>query len=203
MIASGFVETRRTHRLVSAKGIPIDIVPFGDLASDAGDIRWPEEDVEMSILGFEEARTHAEVVRIFEEPALDIPVASPVGLLLLKLVAWGDRDRDLRVKDALDIRHLLENYSRLPHELTGIWDDLQKLEQFDGDIELVAASLLGGAIQRIASTATLTRLAQLLGDRHAALVLDMDSVRATSPSRSASLLSAFETGFLEGQGRSL
>ena len=59
LIDCGFTESRSAHRLVSPIGVPIDIVPFGDLASDAGVIRWPDDpDVEMSVLGFEEARAH-------------------------------------------------------------------------------------------------------------------------------------------------
>ncbi len=50
----------------------------------------------MKVLGFQEACDNAEWVRIQENPELDVPVATPAGMSLLKIIAWTDRAGDLR-----------------------------------------------------------------------------------------------------------
>lgn len=148
LCSQGFEHDRnQKQRMRSAEGILVDIVPFGDIANDHGNIAWPPDRTpEMNILGFQEAWTHADIVRMHEEPLLEIPVVSPIGFVFLKLIAWRDRQRQLREKDAVDIGHVLTNYVNFPSEVTGLWDLqdlLELLAQFDESADLVAAAVLG------------------------------------------------------------
>ncbi|MCU7854288.1 MAG: nucleotidyl transferase AbiEii/AbiGii toxin family protein, partial [Candidatus Thiodiazotropha sp. (ex Lucinoma borealis)] len=94
LLQTGFLETRTSHRLNLAKGGWIDLVPFGPISDDGKAVAWPPKgDVVMNILGFSEAYEHALDVRINDSPVTDIPVISPVGLAMLKLVSWTERER--------------------------------------------------------------------------------------------------------------
>lgn len=67
----------------------IDIVPFGGITQNNNEIAWPpEQDVVMNVMGFTEAFENALTVRISEVPNLEIKVASPAGMLILKLISW-------------------------------------------------------------------------------------------------------------------
>ena len=112
LIEAGFTEDRLPHRLSSPSKMRVDIVPFGQIEDEDTKIAWPPSgESVMSVLGFDEACKSAELVRIREEPPLDIPVASIEGIVLLKLIAWTDRaEKTLRQKDAKDFCYLLKNY---------------------------------------------------------------------------------------------
>jgi len=63
-------------------------VPFGDIENENRNIDWPPNgDTSMSALGFSEACQKADQVIISQDPQMSIPVASPAGMTLLKLVA--------------------------------------------------------------------------------------------------------------------
>ncbi len=111
LIANGFAETQSPHRVVSPAGMPVDIVPFGGIADQNSNIQWPPSgDVEMDVAGFDDAHRSAIQVQIQQDPLIQIPVASPQALALLKIIAWDDRDQGLRPKDAKDLAYLLESY---------------------------------------------------------------------------------------------
>jgi len=88
---------------------------------------------------------------------LNIPVATPAGIALLKLLAWNARKHQSS-KDAEDFLYLLHYYidignqSRLENEHTDLFDD----------IETAPARLLGRDITTIASHSTLTMIARIL-----------------------------------------
>jgi len=114
LIEAGFTETRIQHRLLSPSRIPVDIVPFGHVQDDEANIKWPPNgDKVMNVLGFQEACDNAEIVRIQDELAIDIPVATPAGIALLKIIAWTDRKNN-RKKDAKDLFYLLNTYDQIP-----------------------------------------------------------------------------------------
>lgn len=201
LIEKGFEVGREVQRLISPTGRPVDLIPFGAIADDAGRIAWlSEHDNEMSVLGFSEARAHAEVVRIAHAPALDIPVVSLPGLILLKIIAWGDRPRDRRAKDAQDVRYVFDSYLKIPHEKTGIWNEDALLERFDHDIDLVVAAVLGRDTRFIASDPAAEVIEALLtGDCREAFTVDMDTGYRRSPSDSSRLVEAFFLGFRAGR----
>ena len=153
------------HRLQrnDSDGSPweIDIIPFGEIASAKKEISWPPNaDFVMSVVGFEEAHLHAIVVQISESPDTFISVASPAGIVLLKLIAWLERDRDKKPKDAEDINYIISSYSKIP-EISGALYEDGHMEALEWDESLASARKIAFDCAKIASQET----AQLLIDR--------------------------------------
>jgi predicted nucleotidyltransferase len=120
----------------------IDLVPFGGVESDGQLIRWPPDgDFVMNVAGFQEAYVNA--VQVLVNDTLMVRVVSPVGLLLLKLVAWEDRKISQPGKDATDIAYVLRQGPTLIGEenLYGEYFDTATATGFD--LELAAARALG------------------------------------------------------------
>jgi predicted nucleotidyltransferase len=194
---SGFKQTSHYQRLVSPRGVDIDLIPFGEFADEHGNITLPpDHDHRMSVLGFAEALANALPVRMSHDPLLDVPVVSLPGLILLKLIAWGDRARDRRGKDAQDFRYVIDSYLKIPADVSGIWDETDYLDRFDGDISLVAAAVLGRETRSIAGDTAFSVVESLLtGEQLDTFVLEMDARFAASPSESPGLVDAFKEGF--------
>ena len=96
------------QRLYFQDNYELDIVPFGKVANDDGNIYWPpEEDIAMSVKGFSEALKNYLTIRVDDE--FEIRVASLSGLFLLKLDAWADRNIETS-KDAEDMCYIISNY---------------------------------------------------------------------------------------------
>ena len=86
----------------------VDILPFGNVAKEDGNIYWPpDETIAMSVWGFSEMADA--IINIEIDGEFTIKVASLPGLFMLKLVAWKDRHLS-GSKDAYDIALLLSNY---------------------------------------------------------------------------------------------
>lgn len=147
---------RVSHRLYFGQtddGLPIDIVPFGDLSNELGDIALPpDEEFKMSVLGFSEAYQHA--LNIELDANLVVPTTSPEGLVLLKLISWIDRGIVKREKDATDLWFLIQNYQRLPWVQEPIYDT-PHMEKHGFDIEKASAELLANQIFDIAAKASI------------------------------------------------
>jgi predicted nucleotidyltransferase len=105
----GFAKSKeQKQRFIYKRIYVIDIVPFGDVAEDDGNIYWPpDKTIAMSVWGFPEMADSTISVEIDEE--FSIQIASLPGLLILKLVAWKDRHLS-GSKDAYDMALLLTNY---------------------------------------------------------------------------------------------
>lgn len=98
----------------SRSGISIDLIPFGGVSDNDEEIHWPpDDDTVMTVLGFREACAHAELVKLRSQPELIVPVASPEGFALLKLISWSERDATTRVKDAQDILYAIHHYLKV------------------------------------------------------------------------------------------
>ena len=159
-----FRETREAQRLIFSNDLPVDIVPFGDVASAGDLVVWspPNADVEMNILGFEEAFEHALLVRLSTTPLVDVKVASPAGWALLKIVSWHNRPFPDRQKDATDLALILRNYFHT-FALGDLYDNEEALiVAEDHDLERVGARLLGRDIQRLAKHRSLTTIIDIL-----------------------------------------
>jgi len=174
LMEQGFKETRQQHRLISPSDTAIDIVPFGALEDEQASIAWPPKgDITMSVLGFREACDNAEWVRIQVEPEIDIPVASPIGLVLLKIISWSDRAIDLRNKDAKDIAYLLSTYELIPEVKDTLFTETSILVAYKWDITLAAACLLGQRANKIANIKTQKRINALADEELINLSLDL------------------------------
>lgn len=206
LCANGFTTTKKQHRLLSPLGQDVDIVPFGDdLEDERAAIAWPPDgDVVMSVLGFQEACETADWVRVRDNPELDVPVAAPEGLALLKMIAWTDRPPELRKKDALDVAHLLSSYEVLPEVIDTLYDhETDVLAIYDWDLTLAAAHLLGRRADAIALAATRSQIVAFAAGQLQNLTLErlaeqMCEHISTQYERNMQLLQAFLEGFKDG-----
>ena len=152
LAASGYTKSDMPHRLISPDDVKVDLVPFGPIATADGEVVLPPDKThKMSIVGFQDACDSADQVTIHTNPEILVPVASPAGVALLKLVAWTDRAADAKRKDASDLAYLMENYERIPEIAAIIYDNTAVLESLDWDPALAGSLVLGKATKEIAS----------------------------------------------------
>lgn len=186
LIQLGFHEDKKLkYRLHFSdhEGIPweLDLLPFGEVSDDARDISWPPDgDFKMSTLGFPEALENAWLVKLKEDPECIVPVASPVTMILLKLVAWTEREPMVRTKDALDVAYIIRSYEKIPEVYAQLYD-LGFMEECDWDSELASASLLGEQLAAVARFETQEYLQEnLINNRRqsASFIADMQAESA-------------------------
>ncbi len=108
----------------------------------------------MSVLGFSEAHASGDIISLQTDPAIEVRVATPVGMALLKFIAWMDRHPDMRSKDAKGLLYILGNYSRVPEVLDVIYADAPLAEPYEWDVDLMSANLLGRRGRAIATSET-------------------------------------------------
>jgi predicted nucleotidyltransferase len=132
----------------------LDILPFGGLSNDQQDIAWPPEGhTIMSTLGFSEALENAWQVQILDEPEVIVSVANPAAMIVLKMIAWTERDPQLRRKDAQDIAYIIKSYSKIP-EVYELLHSGEYMEKCDWDEDLASAMLLGKVIAEMLNDQT-------------------------------------------------
>jgi predicted nucleotidyltransferase len=198
----GFQEAATAHRMMSPNNIPSDIVPFGDIEDEQSSIAWPPAgDRKMSVLGFQEVCANAEIVRIQEDPPVDIPVASPAGMTILKLIAWLDRVIELRGRDATDLAYLLANYEKLPQVSEHLYRDQKLMEQHGWDLTLASAHQLGADAGELAGSASYALIANFFKGEHdklntEKLLGEMGKSNTASYERHEALLNACIEGFI-------
>jgi predicted nucleotidyltransferase len=130
------------HRIYYFKdNYPVDIVPFNGISGEKGIITWPDHQ-QMSTKGFNEAFKDCYEVRIAKNPDKVIPVASPVGLVLMKLISWEESARRSE-KDAQDLELIFSNYHYLFQNTEKIYENPKILEQAGYDIQRAGTILLG------------------------------------------------------------
>ena len=172
LLQAGYQQDKdKVHRLTrkGKDGLPweIDIVPFGKIADENNRIHWPpEQDLEMKVHGFSEAYEHALYLQISKVPNIIIPVASPAGICLLKLVSWLGREIALRAKDAADFSYLIQSYSKIPEILDALYEE-GYMEAQAWDECRASAMKLGKDVAVIASLGTTEFLNEELFDRPA------------------------------------
>lgn len=168
LVAGGWrVHPHLPHRLIILEEVPVDLVPFGGGMTNAtGEIAWPPAgEVVMSVLGFQEAMDHALRVRVSTSPLIEVSVASPAGIALLKLVSWSERPLDVRQKDAQDLEYLMGQYEAIPEVIDRLYDEAADvLERYEFDPKVAGAWLLGSDVAVIANDVTGKYLLSLLED---------------------------------------
>ncbi len=147
--------------------LPVDIIPFGPIASEDDTIAWPpSHDVVMNVAGFEDALNSSVSIRIASD--LLVNAASIPGLTILKLLAWSDRRRQTN-KDASDLYTLLSSYCADAGNLDRLYeDDVDLLENAEFDVTLAGAQLLGRDVARICEHTSSRRIIEILDDGHGA-----------------------------------
>jgi predicted nucleotidyltransferase len=195
-------DKNRAHRLYYTGGTDheweIDIVPFGEIADADNNIYWPpKQQTVMNVRGFPEAFANALQVQISEGPEVIISVASPAGICLLKLIAWLDRDVDLRSKDASDFTYLVETYSKIPEIFDTLYDQ-DYMEAQGWDETKASAMKLGKDVSEIASPDTKDFLEAALFNNDIAetFIRDMENNTRMSLERCEELFIIFKDSFL-------
>ena len=152
-----FQSTKNPHRFRHIEtDIDVDIVPFGAIGEPDKQIIWADSGNPMSILGFEEALSHATTTNI---DGLEIQVIDIPSFVVLKIFAWGDRGERTN-KDLEDIEFILSKYE----DDDRVYNELVE-ELSSGNVEFLDANiyLLGQDIYRMLQDKTLIELNKLLG----------------------------------------
>jgi predicted nucleotidyltransferase len=129
LVADGFEKSRDMYQRFYYKDYELDVVPYGVIAKEDDYIYWPpEEEIAMSVKGFDEVLSEAITVSI--DGAYDIKIASLPGLFVLKFNAWVDRGVKTE-KDATDMSFIIANYffanvDRGVHPEVFDWDDFDE-----------------------------------------------------------------------------
>ncbi len=159
-----FTETRIAHTLEYNNLIPIDIVPFGEINEKDSSISWPpDHDIQMNVLGFDDAFNDAMLVRLKAKPELDILVVSPTSLVALKLIAWKDR-APANTKDAIDLIFIIRNYLDIGNN-ERLFEEHPDLVDDDFDYVRTGARLLGRDLVNSLEERTITALNQILDEQ--------------------------------------
>lgn len=151
-----------THRHLD--GTPIDIIPFGAIASDGsfshGDSHW-------ELRGLAEAYKTAELLDI---GGASVKIPRVQAMMGLKIIAWGER---LFPTDCSDFHHLCRASIKLSleKEKGGIWDsDVWEkkdiLELCEGDPSLLAAYETGQKLADLFRGEALDHCLEVLTDEN-------------------------------------
>jgi predicted nucleotidyltransferase len=155
-------DKKKTQRLLHEGNFPVDIIPFGAIANLDNSISWPpDNEVEMSTLGFEESYHNALTVRVRSNPVLDVQFASLPGLALMKIISWHDRYPD-RNRDAKDLSLLIRNYLDAGNQERLFNEEVDILEKVDSDYLRASARLLGRDIAGILNPETAKTILMVL-----------------------------------------
>jgi predicted nucleotidyltransferase len=162
-LTSKFKKLQEKHRVIY-NNIMIDIIPFGGVSDDNERISWPpENEVVMSVMGFNEVYNYSTLVRLHNNPKLEVKIPTLPGLAILKLFAWRDNFPN-RSKDAEDLLFIMKNY-----ENAGIFDklygsELQLLESEDFDNQIAGIVLLGKEMSKICTNQTIEYLKKIIDE---------------------------------------
>ncbi len=155
-----FQSTKAAHRFKHIEtAIDVDIVPFGAIGEPNQEIIWRNSDSDsgkpMSVLGFDEALSHAITTNIdnLKIQVIDIP-----SFVVLKIIAWGDRGERTK-KDLEDIEFILSKYEDDERAYSELAEQLSS-----GKVKFLDASiyLLGQDIFERLQEKTLVELNRLL-----------------------------------------
>jgi predicted nucleotidyltransferase len=198
-------DPKQQQRLLFAGDGMLDLVPFGEIESSDRLIRWPPaNDFAMSVIGFREAHTDTVDVQLND---LTVPVVSPVGLMMLKLVSWSERHLAEPRKDAADLAYVLRHYSRILTEPVLLGEYYEVVETSGYDIDLAASRVLGRKIASLAQEDTREFLSGLLEEQlrqetDAPLVREIgEQMRGVDIERVHDFLQNLKTGFAEGANK--
>lgn len=141
--------------------IPVDILPFGEIATEAELFRWPPPDTDLSMNVMAFADAYASAVTVTIGPGFNLKIASIPGLVLLKLLAWVDRRES---RDAQDVLHLIEAYGDSGNEDRLYGDEADLLEAAEYDFPLAGARLLAKDAFALAAPSTAEVICSLFRD---------------------------------------
>lgn len=125
-------------------GVPIDLMPFGDIERPAGVVTPQPRDESMSVWAFQETFDHANTLALPSVGPIRIPTIP--GYVALKLAAWLDRSSWGKYKDAGDIATAMHWYAESNDVFERLYADdvgADILVRYDVDPTRGAIHLLG------------------------------------------------------------
>ena len=144
-----FTPCKEAHRLKFQNSLLVDLMPFGPIADNKSDIRWPpSHEIVMRILGFEESFRHYQTVRLRSKPVLDVKIVPLAGLALMKIFSWKDKYPERNV-DATDLALIIQNYTDAGNFERILNEESDLLDSEDFDYVRAGARLLGRDIADI------------------------------------------------------
>ena len=159
-----FAETEDVQRMMFQSSLRIDLIPFGPIADNTSTIKWPpDQEIVMSILGFEESFRHSQTVRLSSNPKLDIKIVTLSGLAAMKIISWKDRYPE-RDRDAIDLALIIRNYTDAGNFERIFNEALDLVDSEDFDYVSVGARLLGRDIAVVLSTDTKAVVLEILNN---------------------------------------
>jgi len=194
-----FKKSEEKHRIIY-DNIFIDIIPFGKISNQDEKISWPpENEVVMSVLGFKEVYNNSTLVRIHNNPCLEVKIPTLPGLVILKLLAWKDGFPN-RSKDAEDLLFIMNKYEFTGIENTLYGSELKLLQNEDFDNQIAGIVLLGKEMSKICTNKTIGYLSQIIEEETSDnskynLINDMLFTRREDSTRVLILLRKLKEGF--------
>lgn len=143
LVGSGrFVEDPAiAQRLYHHSRLPLDLIPFGGVATQDQAIAWPpNHDIVLNVAGFADAWRSSVMVDLGD--GLQVKTCSLPALAVLKLIAWKDRGLENN-KDATDFLLIARLYGPAQNEDRLYASETELLYAAGGDPELAGAQLLG------------------------------------------------------------
>lgn len=135
-------DKKKLHTLWLRDELAVDLLPFGGVADENGDISWPPEFLTtLCVLGYDAAKNDAEIIDIEDR---ELKIIKPYWLALLKLQAYvGDISRD---KDLVDFYFLVDHYLECIDAGSRLYNanatDADVLDMDDFDTGVAAAILM-------------------------------------------------------------
>jgi len=159
-----FAETEDFQRMMFHSSLRIDLIPFGPIADKTSKIKWPpDQEIEMSILGFEESLRDSQTVRLRSNPKLEIKMVTLAGLAAMKIISWKDGYPE-RDRDAIDLALIIRNYTDAGNFERIYNEALDLVDSEDFDYVSVGARLLGRDIAVVLSTDTRAVVLEILNN---------------------------------------
>lgn len=143
-------DKEQKQRFLYLAKFQLDIVPYGGIMEENDKIYWPpDQDFAMNVLGFEEVQK--ETISITLDEKIEFEVVNLIGIVLLKIIAWKDRNHKGN-KDADDLLFILKNYLNinLDRAVEQHYDEVYQIVNYT---ELKAsASLIGIDLKELTSS---------------------------------------------------
>jgi len=204
LIATGhFNKKKPPQRLFYKDKFPVDIVPFGRISDPKNSIKWPpNNEIELSTLGFKESYDHSVLVRLRPNPILEVRFASLCGLALMKIISWDEKYPE-RSKDAKDLDFIMRNYIYAGNEERVYDEESDLFEREDIDYEYMSSRLLGRDIALMSEPKTKDKIRNILnhqtGEQNRYKMVEdmMNSVFRDDFEEKLNLLEELKKGLLE------
>lgn len=157
------IHTTEPIKLIYKNSYELDLLPFGEIVNEKGLVELKaKKTFTLDMPGF--AEVYPSTNSITTDQGFELKVCSLPGVVLLKLIAWEDRNH--RTKDIQDIEYIIRNLYLLEIEeiASTNGDLLDLLENEINYTESVTARYIGRVIGTMLkdSTALLNRVEHLL-----------------------------------------